>query len=63
MCNPDKFVIWKIDAGKLIQKYEPFVLDGKLVHKSLSTVSSEQTLYYSVRAEYVSGYISHLKFL
>ena len=37
---PDKFVIWKIDAGKLIQKYEPSTApDGSVTHKSISTVS------------------------
>ena len=39
MCFPDKFVIWKIDAGKLIQKFEPQRQDdGTLVHRSMSTV-------------------------
>ena len=41
MCFPDKFVIWKIDAGKLIQKFEPQRQDdGTLVHRSMSTVRS-----------------------
>lgn len=39
LCFPDKFVIWKIDAGKLIQKFDPTTLsDGTIAHKALSTV-------------------------
>ena len=37
--QPDKFVIWKIDVGRLIQKYEQITYtDGRTAHKSLSTV-------------------------
>ena len=39
LSTPEKFIIWRIDAGKLIQKYESLILeDGTLVHKALSTV-------------------------
>ena len=39
--QPDKFVIWKIDVGRLIQKYEQIThTDGRTAHKSLSTVKN-----------------------
>ncbi len=35
----ENFPIWKIDAGRLLQKYEAVHKDGRLLHKSMSTVS------------------------
>ena len=37
--NYESFPIWKIDAGRLLQKYEAVQKDGRLLHKSMSTVS------------------------
>ncbi len=39
LANYDSFPIWRIDAGRLLQKFESFEKDGKLFHKALSTVS------------------------
>ena len=34
------FPIWKIEAGRLLQKFDPVLVDGKLLHKSASIYSS-----------------------
>ncbi len=42
LSNPDSFPIWRIDAGRLLQKFEPVIKDSVVVaHKALSTVSRE----------------------
>lgn len=38
MANYDSYPVWKIDAGRLIQKFEPFTKDGRMIHKAMSTV-------------------------
>lgn len=35
----DGFPIWKIEAGRLLQKYDPVASDNGFVHKSASVVS------------------------
>ncbi|CAH1787490.1 unnamed protein product [Owenia fusiformis] len=40
LTNYKKFPIWKLDTGRLLQKFEAEEQDGRLVHKSLSTYSS-----------------------
>lgn len=40
--NYTAFPVWKIDTGRLLQKFEPTDRDGQLVHQSLSTVSWNQ---------------------
>ena len=62
MCFPDKFVIWKIDAGKLIQKFEPQRQDdGTLVHRSMSTVrsSNDPCVRYARPPIHVHGTLVH----
>jgi len=36
--NYESFPVWKIEAGKLLQKYEPVVNDTAVLHKSVSIV-------------------------
>lgn len=38
--NYESFPVWKIEAGKLLQKYEPVVNDTAVLHKSVSIYSS-----------------------
>lgn len=33
------FPIWKIESGKLLQKFDPIMIDDKLVHQSACIVS------------------------
>ena len=41
LTNYERFAIWRIDAGRLLQKFEPIIKDGVLVaHKALSTVGT-----------------------
>lgn len=37
---PSLFSIWKIDSGRLLQKFEPLMRDGKVMHQAISTYSS-----------------------
>ena len=37
--NPDEHPIWKIDAGKLLQKFEPISHLEENCHRALCTVS------------------------
>lgn len=38
--NFEGFPIWKIEAGKMMRKYELFIEKGEIYHRSLSTYSS-----------------------
>jgi hypothetical protein len=40
--NFEGFPIWKIEAGKMMRKYELFIDKGEIFHRSLSTVSSRK---------------------
>jgi hypothetical protein len=33
------FPIWRIETGKLLQKFDPVVIEGGIIHKSASVVS------------------------
>ena len=46
LTNYDSYPIWKIDAGRLIQKFEPFTKDDKMIHKAMSTVSYKTEIDY-----------------
>ena len=39
--NQSRFPIWKIDGGRLLQKFEPFECDGRIRHKPMTTVSNQ----------------------
>jgi hypothetical protein len=34
------FPIWRIETGKLLQKFDPVAIDGGVIHKSASVVSN-----------------------
>jgi len=36
----DGFPIWRIETGKLLQKFDPVLIDSGVVHKSASVVSA-----------------------
>jgi len=38
MDNYRSFPVWKIDSQRLLQKYEAFEQDGRLLHRAICTV-------------------------
>jgi len=34
------FPIWRIETGKLLQKFDPLAIEGGIIHKSASVVST-----------------------
>ncbi|CAG2225547.1 myb-like protein AA [Mytilus edulis] len=55
--NFEGFPIWKIEAGKMMRKYELYVEKGEILHRSLSTYSSwlpnMEKNYVSVRTKQI----------
>jgi len=43
--NYTTFPIWRIDSQRLLQKFEAFQKDDKLLHRALCTVSSRRSLF------------------
>ena len=50
----DSYPIWKIDAGRLLQKYESVVKDGRMLHKAMSTVSTVPSPFQSLKPKFPS---------
>ncbi|ELU01499.1 hypothetical protein CAPTEDRAFT_197915 [Capitella teleta] len=40
LTNHESFPVWRVEGGKLLRKFEPFIENGELLHRPLSTYSS-----------------------
>jgi len=40
----DTFPVWKIDSGRLLQKFEPVERNGRKLHQSMSVVCRRHSL-------------------
>lgn len=47
--NFEGFPIWKIEAGKMMRKYELYVEKGEILHRSLSTVSILYSMFEQIK--------------